>query len=919
MDESRRLRQRVKELEEQVADLTEARSDALRDLALYQKAVETSRDGIVLYDADACLVFCNERYRQLFSESADFLTPGTHMNDVSQAIAASGQVIDAKGRPDEWASGRLKLHQDASDKPLHMQLSDGTWLRGRNYRTADGGMLGIRTDVTDLMQRESELRAANDESQGRLQAFFDNSPIALYIKDTDARYLAANKAFESIYGIGASELIGRRTEEVMPWFSTLVEEKLDPKVLKDGTLQSQEHGIPGPEGPVGKAFTTKFPIRDAEGEISAIGCVGIVITKFKAVEEALEDKSRVLEMTLRAIDQGFAMFDEDMRVITCNQRFFDLHYCPGQLPKDGIPMRDVMLEYAKTGIYGTDDPERRIDERIAFLSSPDRPEREERLQPDGRIIDVRRNSVPSGGYVVTYTDITDIKQAEKKSESSRQLLHESLNSLPASVAFYDNDEKLVFCNQATLNLYPWQTSLHTPGHTFEEQIRESVASGMVPEAINQEDAWIEERIHQYRHSAQNVETHHSGNRWILSSYRKVTGGGTVAIRHDISKRKEAERALRESEENYRSLIENSIVGINITRYGQLLFINQALAEIFGYDSADELMKIGSLVHLVAPHERERIAQYGRDRMAGRPAPSLFEYEARRKDGSQIWLQRSARVVNWRGVRAVQGTLVDVTERKNAEERLRNAVTVAEAANRAKSEFLAKMSHELRTPLNAIIGFSEVLSRETFGPLGHEKYINYVGDITTSGRHLLDMITDILDMSKIEAGRQDIRPEDADVKKAVHEAAQVVRGQLERQRLTLSIDIAPDIPSIFADPRALRQVLLNLLSNAIKFTEPMGQITVAARIGKSGNVLLSVSDTGIGIKEKDLEKVLQPFGQVGSAQTSAQAGTGLGLPIVKSLVELHGGWFDLTSQQGKGTTATVSFPGRDAGEMTVKTA
>ncbi len=919
MDETRRLRQRVKELEEQVADLSAARSDALRELALYRKAVETSRDGIVLYDADACLVFCNERYRELFSESADFLKPGTHMNDISRAIAASGQVVDARDRPDEWASGRLKLHQDASDEPLHLQLSDGTWLRGRNYRTGDGGMLGIRTDITDLMQREDELRAASDESQNRLQAFFDNSPIALYIKDKDSRFLAANKAFESIYGVAAAALVGQRTEDVMPWFSTVVEDKLDPKVLEGGELQSQEHVIPGPDGPVGLAFTTKFPIRDAQGQISAIGCVGIDITKFKAVEAALEDKTRVLETTLRAIDQGFAMFDSDLRIITCNQRFFDLHHYPGKLPKDGLPLRDVLVEYAKTGIYGTEDPGRRIDERLAYLTPENRPEREERIQPDGRIVDVRRNPVPSGGYVVTYTDITDIKQAEKKSEASRRLLHETLHSLPASIAFYDSNERLVFCNQATLNLYPWQTALHTPGHTFEEQIRDSVTSGMVPDAVDQEDAWIEERLHQYRQSTQNVETQYSGNRWILSSYRKVIDGGTVAIRHDISKRKEAERALRDSEENYRSLIENSIVGINITRYGQLLFINQALAEIFGYDSADDLMKIGSVVHLVAPHERERIAQYGRDRMAGRAAPTLFEYEARRKDGSQIWLQRSARVVNWRGVRAVQGTLVDVTERKNAEERLRNAVTVAEAANRAKSEFLAKMSHELRTPLNAIIGFSEVLSRETFGPLGHEKYKSYVGDITTSGRHLLDMITDILDMSKIEAGRQDIRPEDVDLKKAVHESAKVVRGQLERQRLTLSIDIARKIPSVFADPRALRQIMLNLLSNAIKFTEPLGQVTVSARMGDSGNVLLSVSDTGVGIKEKDLDKVLQPFGQVGSAQTSVQPGTGLGLPIVKSLVELHGGWFDLSSQQGKGTTATVSFPGRDAGEKTVNTA
>jgi signal transduction histidine kinase len=265
------------------------------------------------------------------------------------------------------------------------------------------------------------------------------------------------------------------------------------------------------------------------------------------------------------------------------------------------------------------------------------------------------------------------------------------------------------------------------------------------------------------------------------------------------------------------------------------------------------------------------------------------------------------MVTWNGERVTLGTVADVTQRHKAEERLRAALNSAESANRAKSEFLAKMSHELRTPLNAIIGFSEVLGRETFGPLGHPRYNSYVEDIAVSGRHLLEMINDILDMSKIESGGYEINPVEADLKALIAETVQVVRGQIEQQNLAFSQSIAPNIPALYADRRAVRQILLNLLSNAIKFTPPHGRIGIDARMNEHGGISLSVTDSGIGIEEEDLDDVLQPFNQGSNAHRTVQPGTGLGLPIVKSLIEMHGGRLTIESKRGAGTVVTVEFP------------
>ena len=249
---------------------------------------------------------------------------------------------------------------------------------------------------------------------------------------------------------------------------------------------------------------------------------------------------------------------------------------------------------------------------------------------------------------------------------------------------------------------------------------------------------------------------------------------------------------------------------------------------------------------------------------------------------------------------------DITSMKDRERVLREAKEEAELASRSKSEFLANMSHELRTPLNAVIGFSEVMAHELFGPLGQTKYKEYVNDILRSGRHLLDVINDILDIAKLQSGKAELNRRPTRLGDVIEDAMRMIGTQAKAAGIELACTIDPDIPEIEADSTRLRQLLLNLLSNAVKFTPPGGKVAVVAGPCAEG-VRFAVSDTGIGMAAKDIPKALEPFSQIDSSMTRKYGGTGLGLPLSKLFAELHGGRLAIESEPGRGTTVTVILP------------
>ncbi|HTQ15390.1 MAG TPA: PAS domain-containing sensor histidine kinase [Rhizomicrobium sp.] len=372
------------------------------------------------------------------------------------------------------------------------------------------------------------------------------------------------------------------------------------------------------------------------------------------------------------------------------------------------------------------------------------------------------------------------------------------------------------------------------------------------------------------------------------------------------RQKKADRAAAEGAAMYRFLADNAMD--LITRHGadgRIRYASPASEAILGRAPGT---LIGAAPSALAHPEDLRIMQaaFVEASYFGRAASA--EVRLKTSAGGFVWTEMRCRpAAPALGETAeIVAVTRDISERKAQEKALIEARDLAEEASRAKSRFLANMSHELRTPLNAIIGFSEVMTHQMFGPVGSPRYLEYAGLIHESGGHLLELINGILDMSKIEAGKFELSEEMFDLDEVTGQALRFVKLQADRKGVALKMGVAAGARTIFADKRAIKQMIVNLVTNGVKFTPRGGEVRVAARRADAG-IEIAVSDTGVGISAADAARLGQPFEQAEGAHTRTQEGTGLGLALVKALSAMHGGEAVLASVLGEGTTVTIRLP------------
>ena len=377
------------------------------------------------------------------------------------------------------------------------------------------------------------------------------------------------------------------------------------------------------------------------------------------------------------------------------------------------------------------------------------------------------------------------------------------------------------------------------------------------------------------------------------------------------RRESVERALRAAEAATReqqAILDTATDGVlTIDRDGKIVGMNKSAEALFGFDFAE--VQNSSFTMLFAPESHRAAVDY-LDKLASNGVASILndgrEVVGRERNGGLIPLFMNLGKVGEDGQKFC-AVLRDITQWKRAEEELTGARRQAELASSHKSDFLAKISHEMRTPLNAIIGFAEVMMEERFGPNGSDRYREYLKDIHQSGGHLISLINDLLDLSKIEAGKLELNFASVDLNEVAKQSMSIMQPQANRERIIIRSALAENLPPVVADERSIRQIVLNLLSNSVKFTKPGGQVILSTSLTEKGEVVLRVRDTGIGMSEDEVSAALEPFRQLSTSGRDHKEGTGLGLPLTKALAEANRASFQIKSAVNAGTLVEVAFP------------
>jgi signal transduction histidine kinase len=690
--------------------------------------------------------------------------------------------------------------------------------------------------------------------------------------------------------------------------------------LEDGLRQAAYRGVFGPGDPEAQVASALSADRSRPGRLRrryydgrtydlvnqplpSGGHVICAIETTPLIAARDEAESAMVRTTtaLATLRIGLAVFTPSRTLALFNPRFAELLDLPPGRLSLGLGFVELLdLLRGQDEFIGA--------EGEAFLAAQamiDRaqPSSVRRMRANGQVIDVGSDPLPDGGWTMAVTDVSALARAEGDARRRATMLDAILERIPHGICVYGADRRVNMFNRAYSEVMAGAPL--RLGDRLEEVVRRRAEAGEYgpghsADVIRQQMAFDVGRPQMRRRQRPNGMT-------IDIRTAPLPDGGHISVVTDITPLVQAEQEIS------RRAAEMSVMLASI-RHGimlwgpdrRLIATNHVAAELLGHppgslvpgksqaDLVDEMMARGAFgtganavtwaAHL---KERDWAAPYVR-RFVTRVGRVLEGHSQPIPDGGFV------------------STFTDITDARNAEIELRRAKHAAESANQAKSRFLATMSHELRTPLNAVIGFSDTLLHEAAHP-SPQRVAEFAHQINDAGRQLLNLINIILDVARIEAGRFDMASDQVDVERLVMDCLRQANAAAQAAEIALATDLHPGLPAVRADERRLAQVLNHLLSNAVKFTGSGGVVTAAAEIDHTGDLVISVTDTGIGIAEADIERAFEPFTQLDSTLARRFEGAGIGLYMSRALAEGHGGRLRLHSRPGEGTTAELRLP------------